>query len=112
MLIDIVQQVSQILGTLCVVVSTRLTDQRLEVVLLEPRGEEGEVGGAGLRAGLVGAGEVDVEILVDVDGGVVERVADHVDVVGGGGVAGAGGLVPGVAACVAVAGREDELFGA
>jgi len=92
-----------------VVVSTELGDHGLKVVLLQPAGEESEVGREALVADLVLAREVVVEVLVDVHGGVVDWVLQHVHVVGRWRVT-AGGLVPGVTSGVAVAGRDDQLL--
>ena len=57
----------------------------------------------------MGAGEVGVEVLVDVEGKVVGRVGELVhNFAGGGGVA-IIFLGPGVAACPAVSGGDDAV---
>ena len=55
------------------------------------------------------AAEVDVEVLVDVEGGVVHRVGDLPHHRAGGGRVAGVVLRPGVPARVAVAGSEDAV---
>ena len=87
-------------------------------MLLQPGCQGGEVARAGLDAGLVATREVRIEVLVHVDGDVIGGVGELVEVIGGGrvglagGVVAAGGLRPAVPTRVAVPWGDDELFGA
>ena len=93
----------------CIVIGAELGDHGFEVVFFEPAGQECEVGWEALVADLVLAGEVVVEVLVDIDGGVVDGVDELVEVVGRWSVA-ASTLVPGMAPGVAISGCEDEVL--
>ena len=92
-----------------VVIAAEFSDHGFEVVLLQPAGEVGEVGGEALVADLVLTGVVVVEVLVDVNGGVLDWVLEHVQVFGGWSVA-AGRLVPGVTTGESVARCDDQLL--
>lgn len=102
-------RVSQHLRTACGVGAAKFADEGFDSVLLQPGGQRREGGIEGLCALNVGAGEVVIEVLVDIDGPVVGRILDLVEVIRARlvGASGSGVRCPCVAAGVAVTRDEN-----
>ena len=83
----------------------------LELVGLQPAGQACKIGGRGLIADGMLAAEVVVEVLVDVNGSVVDGVADLVELVCGRLVS-LRALTPGMSASIAITRSDDELTSA
>jgi len=82
-IIHILNRLRQVLIAHSVIIGAKLRDHGLELVRLQPLREAGHIRWEALVADLVLAREVVVQVLVDVDGGVIDWVADHVQVIAG-----------------------------
>lgn len=63
----VVDHVCEVSGALSAVCCTEFGDHGFETIGFEPGGDAGEVAGSGLGADGVTAGEVDVEVLMDIE---------------------------------------------
>ena len=109
-IVHVADQVVDVVVAHGVVVASEFGDHGLELVRLQPGGQWGQVSGTGLVTDLVLAAEVVVEVLVDIDGGVVDRVADHVEIIAGRRIA-LRRLQPCVSTGVPVPGSKNHLLG-
>jgi hypothetical protein len=81
----------------------------LQVVLFEPSGEGSESVLEAVNTLNVSTGEIRVEVLVDLDGSVVQRVGDFAEVLGRGLVT-LRGSGPDMSSSVSVSGSRDHLL--